>query len=138
MADTRRVARLRAAVGSFALALATLGVFNAPPVNAADGSLQFCPYLPYLAYGNTQISQDPYNWTLYQVDEAGNNVVRQQGRDTGCHVVQPLASGAYRVGVQGDCYRPQAYRLKGVSAIVLVPDDPSQVLTRVDGQWKDC
>lgn len=133
----------RAAFGSLAVAFATtlaIGATAPPPANAASGTLNFCPYLPYLAKGSSQINPDPYSWTLYQVDDAGHNLVRQQGRDRGCHTVSLDVNATYRVEVQGDCFlNPAAqFKLKGMSDAILIPDDPTPVQLRVNAGWVDC
>lgn len=128
---------------SVAVALATTVGFSvcaASPARAASASLEFCPYLPYLAKGSSQIVQDDYTWRLYQVDPAGQGVLQQQGRDRGCHIVSPVGNAAYRVGLQTDCDTggTRRFRLSGESPTVWVSEDPAPVRVRVDAGWTDC
>lgn len=141
MGGTKR--RHSAALGSLTAASATtiwLSVLAAAPAGAVNGSLEFCPYLPYLAKGGSQLVQSDYSWTLSQVDPAGHSTVQQQGRDRGCHVVSPVGNAAYTVGVQTDCITIDAgsFRLTGTSPTVWVPEGPGQARTRVDAGWSKC
>ena len=134
-----QVLRWLAPVGTMAVTSAmtlALGLPAAPPANAAESSLEFCPYLPYLSNDSIQIVQTDYDWTLYQVDAGGHDVVLQQGRDRGCQVVSPAGNGVYRVGMRGDCRK--GFHLTGTSPAIWVPEAPAQVHTRVDAQWSNC
>ncbi|WP_142281164.1 hypothetical protein [Mycobacterium palustre] len=130
-------------IGSLAVTFAlTLGfsVCAALPANAMNGSLQFCPYLPYLTRGEGQLLQDDYSWTLFNVDPAGRSVVAQSGRDRGCHAVSPAGNAAYKIAVQTDCTLGGAgnFRLTGTSAVIWVPEDATQVHARVNSNWSSC
>jgi hypothetical protein len=117
-----------------------LSVYGAGPANAVNGSIEICPYLPYLAVGDSQMVQDVYSWTLYEVDPAGLSVIQQQGRDRGCHVVSPIANAAYRVSLQTGCTAGGAgnFHLMGRSPTIWVPEGAAPVRARVDTSWSDC
>jgi hypothetical protein len=124
---------------TFALTLG-FNVGAALPANAMNGSLEFCPYLPYLARGDGQVFQDDYSWTLLLVDPDGHSVVAQSGQARGCHAVSPVGNAAYKIAVQTDCTHGGAgnFRLTGASAVIWVPEDGTQVHARVDGNWSSC
>ncbi len=136
--------RCLAAVGSLAVAFVAsygLSLYSALPAWAMNGSLEFCPYLPYLAKGSSQMVQGDYSWALLSVDPGGRSVVVQSGRDRGCHAVSPVANAAYKVVVQTECTRGGAgnFRLTGMSPVIWVPEDStSQVHARVDSGWTTC
>jgi hypothetical protein len=105
-----------------------------------NGSLEFCPYLPYLTKADTQVFQDDYSWTLFAVDPAGHSVVAESGRDRGCHAVSPVGDAAYKIAMQSDCTRGGAgnFHLTGMSPVIWVPADGTQVHARVNSNWSTC
>jgi hypothetical protein len=86
------------------------------------------------------VFQDDYSWTLFLVDPAGHSVVAQSGRDRGCHAVSPVGNAAYKIAVQTDCTRGGAgnFHLTGMTPVIWVPEDATQVHARVNGNWSAC